>query len=291
MQNGNFLTFDERMNLLTARGLTIENKVEAAKFLENVDYYRFIRYVNVFQEKEDRFYKGITFSDIQNVYVFDKHLRKILFDVVDTIEISVRAQTIKYVGQKIGAFGYLDKNNFQDTRGHQRFTFYLSEKLEQRIAEEVIDDRRRHNLQEIPIWQALELCTFNMLMNFYELLPSEIQDQIASAYRCTKEEFASWINAFVVLRNITAHHGRLFDRHFENKVIWKSEDYSLFKNADATSFSAVLYAVKQILCILDSGMYHEIITQMEALFNAYPGVKKEWLGSASQEVWSNLYTI
>lgn len=288
MKYGNYLSFTERMNLLQQRGLIIEDLKEAETFLENVDYYRFIRYVSVFQSEQDRFHSGITFSDIVNVYNFDKHLRMIVFDAVDTIEISVRARIIQHVGEAFGAFGYLDANHFTNKRGHRQFLIYLKDKLEQRLAEEVIDDRRRHRLNDVPIWQSMELCTFNMLMNFYALLPISMQGKIAQSFHCKQDEFQSWMNAFVVLRNITAHHGRLFDRRFDNKVIWQSIDSVTLSNADNCSFVAVLYAVKKILTSLDLPMYREIISQLEHLFDIYPVVEKKWLGSENENVWKML---
>lgn len=289
MKLGHYLSIDERIALLRERGLIIEDVRRAESFLENVDYYRFIRYVSVFQSEKDCFYSGIRFEDITDVYDFDKHLRKILFDVVDTIEISVRAQIIKAVGQQFGAFGYLDAGHFTNKRGHRQFLVYLKDKLAQRIAEEVIDDKRRRRLNDVPIWQAMELCTFNMLMNFYILLPSKMQERIADYYGCKQVEFLSWVNAFVVLRNITAHHGRLFDRRFENAVVWQSIDSLTFKRANQYSFVAVLYAVKKVLHMLDQDMYDDIIQQVQGLFQKYPNVQQRWLGSDDQKVWQVLY--
>ncbi|MGL4663074.1 MAG: Abi family protein [Culicoidibacterales bacterium] len=288
MRLGHYLSIEERIQLLEERGLIIENEQEARQFLENVDYYRLIRYVSVFQSEKDCFHSGITFLDITNVYDFDKNLRKILFDVVDTIEISVRAHIIKHVGQKFGAFGHLDAAHFSNKRSHRQFLVYLKDKLEQRIAEEVIDDRRRTRLNDVPIWQAMELCTFNMLMNFYGLLPMKMQEMIAESYGCKQDEFVSWMNAFVVLRNITAHHGRLFDRRFENNVIWQSIDQLTFEGADSCSFVAVLYAVRKVMHTLDIEMYQEITENLKRLFDQYPLIQKQWLGSDKEKVWNIL---
>lgn len=289
MKLGHYLSIDDRIALLRERGLIIDDVKQAEHFLETVDYYRMIRYVSVFQAEQDCFRSGITFQDITNVYDFDKHLRKTLFDVVDTIEVSVRAQVIKTIGEEFGAFGYLDASHFSNKRGHRQFLIYLKDKLEQRIAEEVIDDKRRRRLNEVPIWQAIELCTFNMLMNLYMLLTPKMQDKIALNYGCKQVEFLSWVNAFVVLRNITAHHGRLFDRRFENAVVWQSIDNVTFKGADPHSFVAVLYAIRKIMYVLDQTIYDEIAAQLAKLFEQYPIIQKNWLGSDNQKVWQVLY--
>lgn len=289
MRYGSYLTVDERIALLKERGLMIEDEKSAKHFLEDVDYYRLIRYVNVFQSEQDKFYKGITFSCIQSVYQFDKELRNILFDVVDTIEISMRARIIKYVGSSFGSFGYLDANHFANKRGHRQFLVYLKDKLEQRLAEEVIDDRRRRRLNEVPIWQAMELCTFNMIMNFYALLPMAMQESIAKSYDCKQNEFISWMGAFVVLRNVSAHHGRLFDRRFEHRVVWQSIDAVTFERADSCSFVAVLYAVKKVMLVLDEEVYSAVAAQLKQLFEQFPIVEKKWLGSDEVSVWKALY--
>lgn len=291
MRLGNYLPTSERIKVLKQRGLKIDNEAEAQHFLEDVDYYRLIRYVSVFQETQDQFKPNVTFEHIVDVYNFDKALRNILFDIVDTVEISMRARIITEVGTHLGAFGYLDGQFFSNKRGHKQFLIYLKDKLDQRIAEEVIDDKRRHHLNEVPVWQALELCTFNMLLNFYLLLPKKAQDNIARSYNAKQNEFVSWIQSFVVLRNVVAHHGRLFDRRFGHDVVWQTIDQVTFSSADTCSFVAVLYAVKKVMLVLDEQMYSDIVEQLQQLFEMFPIIQKEWLGSADSKIWETLLTI
>ena len=69
-----------------------------------------------------------------------------------------------------------------------------------------------------PSWKALEVVTFGSLSKLYfNLNDNDIKKNIAAEFRLPHRKFLdSWIKSMAVLRNITAHHARLWNRKFPN---------------------------------------------------------------------------
>ena len=51
------------------------------------------------------------FEDVISRYFFDKELRLILFDAIETIEIALRTKMIYHLSQSFGGLFYTDKNS------------------------------------------------------------------------------------------------------------------------------------------------------------------------------------
>ena len=90
--NKPFFSFEQQAMLLSERGLIIEN--DTVHYLQHLNYYRLSGYWIPFQEynKTHRFKPNVRFSDILNLYRFDRELRLLLLDAIEKIEISIRTQ-------------------------------------------------------------------------------------------------------------------------------------------------------------------------------------------------------
>ena len=100
--NKTFKTYPEQLQILIDRGLIVENKEEAEQYLKKFNYYRFSGYCIPFQDIKDRFNNNTHFSDILKLCDFDSQLRTFLYDVLEKIEIQLRALMAYYFGQKYG---------------------------------------------------------------------------------------------------------------------------------------------------------------------------------------------
>lgn len=61
-----------------------------------------------------------TFEEIIHIYEFDKELRHICFDAIESIEIALRTQIIYWLSQDYGGLWYLDNTLFEDKDLHQQ---------------------------------------------------------------------------------------------------------------------------------------------------------------------------
>lgn len=87
---------------------------KASHFLENISYYRLKGYWWDTQNdcSNHTFHANTYFEDIIDRYNFDRHLRLILFDAIERIEIALRTKMIYHLSMSYGGLWYLDTTLF-----------------------------------------------------------------------------------------------------------------------------------------------------------------------------------
>lgn len=108
------ISVEEQIKLLKSRGLLIQDIAKTHLYLSTVGYYRLSSYAKVFQENgSNHIFKDNTdFEDIWNIYVFDRKLRLIVSDVIERIEIALRASLTNILAPKYGKTWYKDRKIF-----------------------------------------------------------------------------------------------------------------------------------------------------------------------------------
>lgn len=109
------LTIEEQIDRLKQRGLNFADREQAKNYLKNISYYRLRAFTYPFQNNTDSsadhvfLRDDIDFSDIVDLYVFDRRLRNLVFNELEKIEIAVRTQlSLVYSVQSQDPFWYLD---------------------------------------------------------------------------------------------------------------------------------------------------------------------------------------
>ena len=108
-----FKTLDEQLDILASRGLTINQREYAKRFLLHNNYYRVSGY-SLTLRNNDVFYKEATFQNIVDIYCFDQELRHILLKYIEKIEVSIKSIYAYYFTQKYGSTGHLNAENYTD---------------------------------------------------------------------------------------------------------------------------------------------------------------------------------
>jgi abortive infection bacteriophage resistance protein len=122
-------TYAEQLVLLQKRGMTINNVDEAKFYLQHLNYYRLCAYWLPFESDHTthQFKPDTCFSDVLNLYFFDRELRLIVLDAIERIEVSVRSQWAYQLGHLHNPHAHLDKT---------LFSYHWQENLK-RLTEEV----------------------------------------------------------------------------------------------------------------------------------------------------------
>jgi len=105
----------EQIELFKTRGLLIPDEKRAAKYLQNISYFRLSVYMYPFlkDKKRHQYMDNIAFNDILNLYRFDRELRQLLFASIEKIEIAFRAQIANhYSVDSNSPFWYTIQNIF-----------------------------------------------------------------------------------------------------------------------------------------------------------------------------------
>jgi abortive infection bacteriophage resistance protein len=91
-------------------------------------------------------------------------------------------------------------------------------------SEEFIVKHFDNHPNEMPeSWKALEVITLGTLSKLYSNLKHQLpeKNKIANDFGLNNQKYlASWLLTITVIRNIIAHHGRLWNRVIINKYDW-----------------------------------------------------------------------
>jgi len=210
------LTFEQQIALLESRGLEVPERDKAANYLSNINYYRLSAYMLPLKEKgKDKFLPGKTFDDVLMLYLFDRELRLLIFDVVEKLEIAFRTQMSYHHSLDAGPYWFEESKNFKDANVWREHLASIDTEVNR--AKEVFKDHffKKYNEHErMPIWMTTEVLSLGLLSKLYKNLISSPQKKaIAAQFGIANPVvLESWLQALTYARNVCAHHSRLWNR-------------------------------------------------------------------------------
>jgi abortive infection bacteriophage resistance protein len=211
------LTYDQQYDLLTARGLAIADRHRAMSWLRRVSYYRLSAYLLPFKTGE-AFNDGSTFDDVAGLYIFDRKLRLIMMDAIERFEVSLRTSLTYEISHRYGPFGYADATNFHPRFNHAALMKELAA-TESKSQETFLGHYRSKYTSEalLPLWMASELLSFGWLSRIYSASHPSIKRTIARRLDIHDSQLSSWLHSLTYIRNVCAHHMRLWNRELAVK--------------------------------------------------------------------------
>ena len=271
-----FKSFQEQVDLLRERGLIIEDKEYAINILKQVNYYRLSGYTLTFR-KQDVFNPDIRIEDIMQLYYFDSELRSALIYVLDAVEVAFRTHIAYYHSKVYGPLGYKEGHGFENSTYHGYFLkeFAAITGSDKKGNDVFVKHYREDYANKFPIWVAVELISFGALSKLYNNLEYPIRKVIAQEYyRIPADYIQNWLRALVIIRNICAHRGRLYNRPIANKPKLSKQDNQLGIRNDRVFI--YIFILKKI--VIDKQIWDTFIKQLESSIVKYPFVKLEYLG-------------
>jgi abortive infection bacteriophage resistance protein len=177
---------------------------------------------------EDDFLPGTTFSQVMDLYVFDKRLRLIFFDAIERIEIALRVDIALLLGAR-SQLAHRDPLLFdtrfgvtRNTTGETQHGKWLA-KLDKAYllsSEEFVKHFRfRYPSDFPPIWVAIEMCDFGAIAKMLEGMKYNDRVALARRYSLPRPELlVAFIKNINSIRNLCAHHSRLWNRSPEFRI-------------------------------------------------------------------------
>lgn len=214
------LTIEQQVSLLQCRGLSFRSKDKAKKILLSIGYYRFSGYCLPFKKPVDyqKFISDVTFEQIVELYDFDRILRCLVLEAIEKIEVQLRAQfTYLFTVSTNDPFCYTNSRWFKDPEKHRN----LLQELVASEGKNSLDPTVKHHRETYkephpPLWLAVHLMTLGACVHWIKSLNSrQIQDALAKSFGFFGfNPFHSFLISLIEIRNICAHHGRLWNRAF-----------------------------------------------------------------------------
>jgi abortive infection bacteriophage resistance protein len=207
-------TFQEQVDLLIKRGLIVEDPKKALLNISRINYYRLSSYFPPLQTKDHLFKKNTTINSIFELYDFDKKLRSLIFGALENIEITLRTKIAYYFSHTYGPSAYCDACNFSQGFNHPDWLAKLEESIARTHEDYVKDFFNEYDEERVlPIWIVIEIMSFGQLSIMLRGLKRSDRKRIAKdCFGIDEARLYSWVHTLVYIRNLCAHHSRIWNR-------------------------------------------------------------------------------
>jgi abortive infection bacteriophage resistance protein len=279
--------FEEQLAILKERGLSVSSDEAALRWLRRVSYYRLSAYFPTFRASAigEQFSPGALFDELIDLYVFDCRLRSIFMIAIERIEISFRTTITYELAHLHGPFGHTLPDaysawfmNVARSGEPPPFEEFMKniEKEEKRGKELFIKAYRGKYTAEkhLPIWMATELMSLGTLSIMFEGLKSSTKTKIAAQYKLAERPFQSWMHVLSSIRNLIAHHSRLWNRQLGVQPViphgW------IYKVPKPDRIYSVAVMIRHLLSVIATGSNWQ--ERLLMLVDRHPQIKLEYMG-------------
>ncbi len=284
--------YADQLQLLQQRGLVVENEPKAIHLLEVISYYRLSGYwYPMLADKQNHQFKfGSSFEAAFNIYKFDRELRLLVLRELEKIEVAVRAKMIYVLSLSHGAFWYSDPSNFSKPDRHADTLSKIGAEISRSDEDFIQAFYRNYSDSLPPCWMTLEVSSFGILSSLYSNLnPGRDKRAIASYFGLTDSVLASWLHSIVYLRNLCAHHSRLWNREMRIQPIIPRSPRKLFitqltytspdSGMSLPLNSKAYFILSMIIYLMNTiNPKHSVHQRFKMLLGKYPNIDTRAMG-------------
>jgi abortive infection bacteriophage resistance protein len=216
----------DQIALLKQRGMIFKDEDLARRRLNNISYYRLKGYwwEDQYDHTLHLFQKNTCFENILERYDFDRQLRVILFAAIEQIEIGFRSKLIHHLSLGYGGLWYENSALFvsanKTKKGitktvHAHILDDLRQEFDRSQEPFIQDHHGRYPLQSADAWKILEVASMGLISRLYKNLNRNLPERglIAGEMGVNSPAvFSGWLEAVSAIRNVIAHHSRLWSR-------------------------------------------------------------------------------
>lgn len=243
------LSWDQQIAHLQANGMHVHDEQVARYWLRHVSYYRLSAYWLYFEHPKGqagpRFRTGTTFSRVTRLYDFDRLLRRLVMRGTEHVEVALRGSWAYHLGQLGGGHSYLDAGLYAKREEFHRQLAKLAGEAGYSRETYIKHYRETYTTPALPpVWMVAEMMSFGQLSRWYSNLDDRaLRNRIAKPLGLPETVLVPLVRHVTDLRNICAHHGRLWNRGFLQppKLAQKPKDLEASLDLHATQAPARLY--------------------------------------------------
>ena len=215
-----WLSYQDQIALLRSRGMVIDDDRSAIEFLQHINYYRFSVFCVAFESSRHQFPDGVTFELVQAACEFDRNLRDLVTEALEVVELDFRTAVAYHFGEQYGPFGHVTPGNFFKHFNQAEWTDRLRSEAS-RSSEEFVEHFKAtyREFPDLPIWVLTETMSFGGLSRMCSGMLKRDQKAIAQRYGLQPRDWVSWLHHLTYVRNLCAHHARLWDRTWSIKPL------------------------------------------------------------------------
>ncbi len=274
------LGITEQIAFLQQQGLLVNDKKMAQHVLGVVGYYRFSGYLLPFKNAHTKnnhrtFKAGTTFDTVWQLYQFDRELRLLLSDAIEKVEVAFRAALAENTAEALGMFWYIEPEHYRDKRSHR---------LVERNVEKVLKDKQEVFIQHYvdkyhepgypPIWMIIETLSFGTCTKMFTGIQKVcIRQSICEIFDQHTTIIESWLRTIVWVRNLCAHHSRVWNRWLIYAPIIPKTDqlHDYLQNRNRRIIVCAYLLARLLEKIAPKSPWLKRLYDLFAKYDAYPG--------------------
>ena len=187
--------------------------------LKIIGYFRLANYLIPMEiNKSSHLFKPNSyFENAVELYYFDKDLRLLLFSMVQSFEISLRAKLINNFSLKYGPYWFCEFDLHKEGKVFSECLSKIYQEVSRSKEDFIKEYYNKYSEPDIPpVWKTLEVVSFGLLSRiFCNLSDKKLKRSIAREFDVPQPLYLeSWCKSAVALRNCLAHHARTWNRKF-----------------------------------------------------------------------------
>lgn len=266
----------QQIENLKSLGLIIRDEKYAAKFLDEVSYFRFVKAYSLgLKPRNGAYYDGVSFEQMVELYRFNSRLRQLLFAEIEKVEVTLRCRLANYISLQYGVLGYQSSNIFVNEAYHSAFLQDIeAEIIRNKRTPYIKNFQRNYENGDIPIYALVEIFSFGTLSKFYKNMKNQDKKNIAQGYGVPYPFLESWFESLAYVRNLCAHYGRLYNAKLTKTPKLYRQDRELGIVND--HIFATLCCLKYLLP--HNGAWRSFVDVIAMHLEKFPHVQKETMG-------------
>lgn len=296
------ISTEEQLTLLKKRGLIVNGGDERAlSYLNTIGYYRLTGYMYHLQKRDGthEFKIDTTFDDILNTYNFDKKLRYLVGAYLERIEVALRARITDVYSMKYGFYWYTEPSHYVileppiDSKevgsrrkyvdNHQIITNEVKTHYDNES--ELFIQRFKSNYPSettLPCNMAMQVLSMGKLARLYESLQNtDERKEVSEIFGFPFIYLSTWFTYLSNIRNICAHHGRLWNRRATaDRFKVPSRKEFKFNGEISDNFNTSFYGTLTIMIKLLSTInpQNNFLEKFIKLVAEYPVIDLRYMG-------------
>ncbi|MDR3251938.1 MAG: Abi family protein [Tannerella sp.] len=277
-----FLTYPVQLSLLRQRGMKFDDEGKALHLLKRIGYYRLSTYWRpLLADRQTLAFKpNADFETAFALYKFDRELRQLILSELEKIEVAVRVQMAYSLSTAHGPFWMDNEALFSDPEMYRATLAKINTELQRCDEEFVLSFKARYANPLPPSFITLEIASFGALSRLYDILKvGPVRREIAESFGLADKTFASWLHGFVYLRNVCAHHARLWNKPMQIQPLFPRHIHHTWLTDKTVGNNRVHYVLSMIVYFLNTvNPKHTFRQWLNALFAKYPNVDRRAMG-------------
>lgn len=287
-----YKTFNQQLNILRERGLTVPTDGSPKRFLEQENYYNVINgYKDLFLQKDssgkyvepERYLPNTHFNELKNLFLFDRELRLIFLKYILIFENSLKTVISHEFSKKYPKpNAYLEIKNYVDN--NPKKVLHQISILTKTIHDKVDKEGAiKHYIEEhdsVPLWVLANYLTIGNLAHLYDVYKDSEKNAIAKYYtdkykkqyksttklKITSEDLGSALKIINLVRNKCAHDERLYNSDFGNVRAKNVAKHYGFVNYDNKK---IIVGIIYLKVLLDKKYFKKFYMELNDIFESY----------------------